>query len=52
MATELCGLFPDDDFNRAIAELDKPDVDGWEFFVESNGVTIYRLFNEVKTKPC
>ncbi|XP_059142446.1 phosphatidylcholine transfer protein-like isoform X2 [Physella acuta] len=46
MATELCGLFPDDDFNRAIDELDKPDVDGWEFFVESHGVTIYRLFNE------
>lgn len=39
--------FTDDDFVKACLELDQPQVDGWEFFVSSHGVTIYRLYNEV-----
>ncbi|CAL1541798.1 unnamed protein product [Lymnaea stagnalis] len=46
MATEVYGVFADEDFSKSLSELDKPDVEGWEFFVESQGVTIYRLFNE------
>ncbi|PVD36000.1 hypothetical protein C0Q70_02970 [Pomacea canaliculata] len=39
--------FTDEDFVKACLELDQPQVDGWEFFVSSHGVTIYRLYNEV-----
>ncbi|KAL8588696.1 hypothetical protein ACOMHN_046468 [Nucella lapillus] len=38
--------FNDEEFQNACKELDEPQVHGWEFFVESHGVTIYRLYNE------
>uniref|UniRef100_A0A0B6ZGI4 Phosphatidylcholine transfer protein n=1 Tax=Arion vulgaris TaxID=1028688 RepID=A0A0B6ZGI4_9EUPU len=46
MTTEVLGLFTDSDFECTLLELDVPDIEGWEFFVESHGVTIYRLYNE------
>ena len=46
------GLFPDVDFTNAIHELDNPDLNGWDFFVESKGVTIYRQYNEVIFVVC
>lgn len=39
--------FKDLDFELACKELEEPQTDGWEFFTESHGVTIYRLYNEV-----
>ena len=39
--------FCDEEFLKVCKELDEPQVDGWEFFVESHGVTIYRLYDEV-----
>lgn len=40
-----CG-FRDEEFFNTCKELDNPQVEGWEFFVESHGVTIYRLYNQ------
>ena len=45
-AGQIC-LFQDSEFELACQELDNPQTEGWEFFVESHGVTIYRLYNEV-----
>ncbi|KAL3837508.1 hypothetical protein ACJMK2_022860 [Sinanodonta woodiana] len=39
-------IFPDTDFELACQELENPHIDGWEFFTESHGITIYRLYNE------
>lgn len=44
-AGQIC-LFQDSEFELACQELDNPQTEGWEFFVESHGVTIYRLYNE------
>lgn len=41
-------LFQDSEFEQACKELEEPQTEGWEFFVESHGVTIYRLYNEVR----
>ena len=44
--------FTDAEFEKTCRELDaeKPDLEsdeGWEFFVESHDVVIYRLYNKV-----
>jgi hypothetical protein len=39
--------FKDSDFELACKELEEPQTEGWEFFTESHGVTIYRMYNEV-----
>lgn len=44
-AGQFC-LFSDSEFEDACKELEAPQTDGWEFFVESHGVTIYRQYNE------
>lgn len=41
------GVFTDDDFARAVREINTPDLEGWEFFVESLGTKIYRKYKEV-----
>ncbi|BFZ10391.1 hypothetical protein BsWGS_13430 [Bradybaena similaris] len=46
MATEVRGLFTDSDFEQILEQVDVLDVEGWEFFVESHSITIYRLYNE------
>ncbi|KAL4229302.1 hypothetical protein ACF0H5_012342 [Mactra antiquata] len=38
--------FKDSDFELACKELEEPQVEGWEWFTESHGVTIYRMYNE------
>lgn len=40
-------VFNDLEFESVVREFDTPDVEGWEFFTESHGVKIYRLYNEV-----
>lgn len=40
-------VFKDSEFELACKELEEPQTDGWEFFTESHGVTIYRQYNEV-----
>ena len=45
--TSMAVAFQDDEFTKICKELEDPQVDGWEFFVESHGVTIYRLYDEV-----
>ena len=41
------GVFTDEDFERAAKEVLDPDINGWEFFVESRGTKIYRNYKEV-----
>ncbi len=43
------GLFTDDDFLKAARQVQNPDLTGWEFFVESTGVKMYRKYSEVIT---
>jgi hypothetical protein len=40
--------FTDEEFLEAWKELDKPQLEGgWEFFTETMGVKIYRLYDKV-----
>ncbi len=41
------GLFTDEDFTKAALQVQNPDFEGWEFFVESMGVKMYRKYSEV-----
>ena len=41
------GVFTDEEFERAAKEVLEPDINGWEFFVESKGTKIYRNYKEV-----
>ena len=47
MTASNFNIFNDLEFEKIVQELDTPDVEGWEFFTESHGVKIYRLYNEV-----
>ena len=40
-------MFEPIEFENAMKELDTPNTEGYEFFTESHGVKIYRLYNEV-----
>ena len=44
---EVLGLFPETEFEASMDELDNPKTDGWELFVDSLGITIYRQYDEV-----
>ena len=46
------GVFTDEDFERAVNEIDKPDLEGWEFFIESMNTKIYRKYKEVGVSCC
>lgn len=46
MAVSALHVFQDSEFELACKELEEPQTNGWEFFTESHGVTIYRLYNE------
>lgn len=41
-------VFTDEEFARAVGEITTPDLEGWEFFVESMGTKIYRKYKEVR----
>jgi hypothetical protein len=45
---ESC-TFTDQEFTEACSELDNPDVVGWELFVETHGVKIYRQYDTVNS---
>ena len=50
MATSIVnavGAFTEDDIIKIAPEVVKPDLEGWEFFVESMGVQIHRKYKEV-----
>ena len=42
------GVFTEDEFSRAVGELDSPDLEGWELLVESMGTKVYRKYREVR----
>lgn len=45
--------FTDEEFLEAWKELDKPQLEGgWEFFTETMGVKIYRLYDKVHLSYC
>ena len=44
---EVLGLFQEEEFETAMDELDNPKTDGWELFVSTGDVTIYRQYDEV-----
>ena len=44
---KLIGAMENIDFDALCREVDHPDTEGFEFFVESLGTTIYRQYNEV-----
>ena len=46
------GVFTDEDFARAMHEIGKPHLEGWEFFVEAMGTKIYRKYKEVGVRIC
>ena len=52
MADGKVCLFEEKEFESACDELEQKQVDGYEFFTESHGVTIYRLYNEVRRFSC
>ena len=41
------GVFTDDEFARAVGELDSPELEGWERLTESMGTRVYRKYKEV-----
>ena len=41
------GVFTDEEFERAGKEVVEPELDGWEFYVESMNTKIYRKYKEV-----
>lgn len=41
------GLFKDEDFLQAAKQVQNPQLEGWELFVESMGVKIYKRYIEV-----
>ena len=41
------GVFTDEEFASAVGELASPELEGWEFFVETMGTKIYRKYREV-----
>ena len=42
-------VFSDEEFERFAREVAGPDLEGWEYFVESTGVTIHRRYKEVSS---
>lgn len=49
------GLFSDEDFLKAAKQVQNPNFEGWEFFVEAMGVKMYRKYSEVHERrdpPC
>ena len=40
-------VFRDEEFERVAQEVVEPDLNGWDFFVESQGFRIYRRYEAV-----
>ena len=41
------GVFTDEEFEKVACEVVSPDLNGFEFFVESHGTKFYRKYREV-----
>lgn len=41
-------VFPDEEFIRAAKQVNDPDFTGYEFYVETMGVTFYRKYREAR----
>lgn len=41
------GVFTDEEFEKVAREVVSPDLNGFEFFVESHGTKFYRKYREV-----
>ena len=39
-------IFPDDEFIRVAKQVNEPDFTGYEFYIETMGVTFYRKYRE------
>lgn len=45
--TKPTGFFKDEEFVAAARQVQKPDLEGWEFFVKCMEVTVHRRYKEV-----
>ena len=43
------GVFTDEEFEKVAREVVAPDLNGFEYFVESHGTKFYRKYREVGT---
>lgn len=41
-------VFPDDDFIQTAKQVNEPDFNGYEFYMETMGVTFYRKYREAR----
>ena len=41
------GVFTDEQFEQVARQVVSPDLDGFEYFVESHGTKFYRKYKEV-----
>lgn len=41
-------VFPDDEFIRVAKQVNEPDFTGYEFYIETMGVTFYRKYREAR----
>ena len=47
------GAFSEEQFREACAELQRPALSGaaWELLVETQGISVYRLLDQVAVRP-
>ena len=43
-------VFPDDEFIRVAKQVNEPDFTGYEFYIETMGVTFYRKYREARAQ--
>jgi len=41
-------VFPDEEFIRIARQVNEPDFTGYEFYIETMGVTFYRKYREAR----
>ena len=44
------GAFRDEEFESVAKEILEPELEGWDFFLESMGFKFYRKYEEVYTQ--
>ena len=44
-------VFPDEEFIKAARQVNNPDFTGYEFYMETMGVTFYRKYREARVTP-
>ena len=43
-------VFSDDEFIRVAKQVNEPDFTGYEFYIETMGVTFYRKYREARAQ--